>query len=41
VFDSIHACGCYRQFFPTARAYVFADEDMLRALPRPPRGQRP
>jgi hypothetical protein len=30
VYDSIHSCGCYHQFFPTARA-------QLLPLPQPPK----
>jgi hypothetical protein len=47
VFDSIHACGCYHQFFPTARAAPRPPPDALeewafapQALPRLARGER-
>jgi len=47
VFDSMHACGCYHQFFPTARAVPRPAPDALdewafapQALPRLARGER-
>lgn len=47
VFDSIHGCGCYHQFFPTARAVPRPSPDALeewafvpQALPRLARGER-
>jgi hypothetical protein len=29
VYDSIHSCGCYHQFFPTPRAQLLAPQDTL------------
>ena len=29
IYDSIHSCGCYHQFFPTARAQLLPDVDRL------------
>ena len=47
VFDSIHGCGCYHQFFATARAAPRAPPDALeewafapQTLPRLARGER-
>jgi hypothetical protein len=47
VFDSMHPCGCYHQFFPTARAEARAAPDDLQEwafvpqrLPRLSRGER-
>ena len=47
VFDSIHNCGCYHQFFPTARAVPKAQHETLhetafvpQTLPRLEAGAR-
>ena len=29
IFDSIHSCGCYHQFFPTSRAHPLPQQDTL------------
>ncbi len=48
VYDTIHPCGCYHQFFPTPRAQARAAPDQLeewlfapQALPRIAEGERP
>ena len=48
IYDSIHPCGCYHQFFPTPRARVRAAPDpqeewafVPAALPRVAEGERP
>jgi 8-oxo-dGTP pyrophosphatase MutT (NUDIX family) len=48
VYDSIHACGCFHLFFPTARARLRAAPDSLdewafvpQLLPRVGEGERP
>jgi hypothetical protein len=48
LYDSIHPCGCYHQFFPTPRARPLAAPDALEewafsplALPRVQEGERP
>jgi hypothetical protein len=48
VYDSIHPCGCYHQFFPTPRARALPAPDPLeewafapQALPRLREGERP
>lgn len=48
IYDSIHPCGCYHQFFPTPRAKARAAPDLLeewafipQTLPRIEHGQRP
>lgn len=47
VFDSMHACGCYHLFFPTARAAIKPQPDSLdetvfapQSLPRVAAGER-
>lgn len=47
IYDSIHNCGCYHQFFPTARAALIAQPDTLdetafvpQALPKVAPGER-
>ena len=48
LYDSIHPCGCYHQFFPTPRARVRPAPDVLeewafipQGLPRVAEGERP
>jgi hypothetical protein len=48
IYDSIHACGCYHEFFPTARAQVRPAPDALeewafvpQTLPRVADDERP
>jgi len=48
VYDAIHPCGCYHQFFPTPRAAARPAPDSVeewmfspRALPRIAQGERP
>jgi hypothetical protein len=48
LYDSIHPCGCYHQFFPTPRARPRQPPDPMeewafipQRLPRVPEGQRP
>ncbi|HEX5613435.1 MAG TPA: hypothetical protein VFX67_12325 [Burkholderiales bacterium] len=48
IYDTIHACGCFHMFFPTARARALAAPDRLeewafvpQQLPRVSAGERP